>query len=182
MSRSAGQITAAAAGYLLGMAPFAVLVGRLHGVDPRMQGERNPGAWNIWELAGARAGMITLLLDGGKGALAAGLGLRLAGWPGAMAATFAAMAGHAWPAWSGFRGGGRSVAVLVGAGPVLAPRPAVIGWAICLTSLPFLRPRVSVSAGLLAYPLALGLFGPHRRRLAAIALAYLILALRARNG
>jgi glycerol-3-phosphate acyltransferase PlsY len=163
------------------MAPFALLIGRLHDVDPRQQGERNPGAWNIWHLAGACAGMATLLLDAGKGAMAAGAGRRRAGWWAGLAGTLGAMAGHAWPAWSGFRRGGRSVAVFVGAGTILAPRPALVGWTICLATLPFGRPRASVGAGLLAYPLCVGVFGPHRRRLAGIGLAYLILLARARS-
>ena len=171
----------AGGGYVLGMAPFALLIGRLYGIDPREEGERNPGAWNLWKLVGPRAGLPALVLDAGKGAIAAVTGLRRAGWWGGMAGALGAMAGHAWPAWSGFRRGGRSVAVLVGAGSVLAPGPASIGWTICLATLPLGRPRASVGAGLVAYPLCFGLFGPHRRRLAGIGLAYLILLIRARS-
>jgi glycerol-3-phosphate acyltransferase PlsY len=171
-------VAIAAAGYLLGSIPFAGIIGHLHHVDPRREGDRNPGAWNVWALAGRRAGIIALLLDMGKGAAAAGLGLRTAGWGGGLVGTLGAMTGHAWPIWSGLREGGRSVAVLVGAGSVLAPGPALVSWTICLTSLPLGRPRLSVSAGVLSYPLALGVITRDWSRFGGITLTYLFLVVR----
>ena len=173
---------AAAGGYLLGSLPFAVRVGRRHGVDPRFAGERNPGASNVWRLAGWRAGLLVLALDQGKGTAAALLGLRLAGWWGAAAATLSAMAGHAWPWWSGLRHGGRSVAVLVGAAPVLAPEAAVPAAAAGLAALPLAGPHTAVAVALLAYPALFAVRGPDRRRLVPIGACYLILLARNRPG
>lgn len=168
----------AAIAYVVGSLPFAVLIGRLYHVDPRSQGDRNPGAWNVGRLAGRRAGMAALLLDAGKGALAAGIGMRLAGWWGGLLGMLGAMAGHSWPLLSGFRRGGRSIAVLVGAGSILAPGPAAISWTIFFFSRPLLNAKLSAAAGLLAYPPAVGLLLPDRRRFGGITLAYLLLAVR----
>src|SRR6202011_1990039 len=89
----------------------------------------NPGATNVWRLLGPRAGLVVLAADIGKGAVAAGAGLLMGGWWAGCAGLVLAMAGHAWPPWSGFRGG-RSVACLSGGGLMVGPLPAAI--AICL--------------------------------------------------
>jgi glycerol-3-phosphate acyltransferase PlsY len=115
-----------AAGYLLGSIPTAVIVGRRRHVDPRAVGDRNPGWWNARQQFGRRAALPVLVVDVAKGAAAAGIGRLLspAGrwWPG-HAATGAAMVGHAWPLFAGFRGG-RSVATFGGAAAVLSPLAA----------------------------------------------------------
>jgi acyl phosphate:glycerol-3-phosphate acyltransferase len=58
------------AGYLLGSIPVAVLIGRLHQVDPRETGDRNPGYWNMKETLGRRAAIPVFIGDALKGALA----------------------------------------------------------------------------------------------------------------
>ena len=164
------------AGYLLGSIPFARLVAGREGVDPLRAGEHNPGAANVWRLLGPRAGAAVLALDIAKGAAAALLGLSLGGWWVACAGVVAAMAGHAWPAWSRFRGG-RSVACLVGGGLVLAPLP--FGLALLLFGLLF-RPAglwPAAVAGLLAYPVAFLLLETDRWRLIGLGFAYLLLAI-----
>jgi glycerol-3-phosphate acyltransferase PlsY len=112
-----------ATGYLLGSIPTAVIVGHRHHVDLRSAGDRNPGWWNARQQLGRRAALPVLVVDVAKGAAAAGVGRLVAApgswWPG-YAATGAAMVGHAWPLFGGFRGG-RSVATFGGAAAVLSP-------------------------------------------------------------
>ena len=94
-------------GFLLGSIPFAVWVGRAAGVkDVRRHGSGNPGAANVWKTAGRVFGVLAGALDAGKGAAAvwiswhAGLPDALAVWPGA-----AAVVGHDFSPWLGWRGG-----------------------------------------------------------------------------
>ncbi len=92
-------------GYLLGAIPVALLVARRHGVDLFRTSDGNPGAWNALEQLGARRAWPAFVGDGLK-ALVAGLIGRLIGdWWTAYAAVAAAMVGHAFPVWTGLRGG-----------------------------------------------------------------------------
>jgi len=111
--------------YLLGAVPFGYLLVKLKtGADVRAAGSGNIGATNVLRTAGRAAGMVTLLLDVGKGYLAVWLAARLTGqsvfWMSATA--LAVMAGHAFPVFLRFRGG-KAVASCVGAFLVLAPLP-----------------------------------------------------------
>lgn len=108
-------------GYLLGTTPSADIAGRTAGSgDLRQQGSGNPGAANVAAVLGTRAGVAVLVADIAKGAVAARLGLRLAGAAGAQVAATAAVAGHCYPVWTRFRGG-KGVATSVG--QVLATFP-----------------------------------------------------------
>lgn len=176
MPEPASFALAAAAGYLLGGIPSARLIAGRRGVDPLAAGERNPGAANVWRLLGPRAGAAVLSMDVGKGALAGLAGLLLAGWWGACTGVVLAMAGHAWPPWSGFRGG-RSVACLTGGGLVLAPVPFLAAVLIFAVAARPARLWRAAAVGLLAYPLLFALLVPDRWRLIGIGVAYLILAL-----
>ncbi|MEU1882620.1 glycerol-3-phosphate acyltransferase [Streptosporangium sp. NPDC020072] len=126
-------------GYLLGSVPVAVLVGRIHGFDPRETGDRNPGFWNVMRSLGRRAAVPVFAGDTLKGTLAAGLALAVSGahttGTGVVAgggvvpvylAVAAAMAGHAWPVFAGFRGG-RSVLTFVGGFAVICPPAFLLG-------------------------------------------------------
>ncbi|MBZ5702053.1 MAG: glycerol-3-phosphate 1-O-acyltransferase PlsY [Acidobacteriia bacterium] len=111
------------AGYLLGSIPFGLLLGKLFGGrDVRRVGSGNIGATNVARAAGAAAGLLTLLLDTAKGALPVWLAARFAGesatWM--MIAGLAAIAGHCFPVWLGFRGG-KGVATAAGVFFVLCP-------------------------------------------------------------
>ena len=104
------------AGYLLGSIPFGYLIVRLtRGTDVRASGSGNIGATNVNRVAGAGAGLATLLLDAGKGYLAVWLAGRMTGGEVAWmaAAGLAAVVGHLYPVWLGFRGG-KGVATAVG--------------------------------------------------------------------
>ncbi|MEP6753353.1 MAG: glycerol-3-phosphate acyltransferase [Candidatus Dormiibacterota bacterium] len=162
--------------------PVAVMVSRRHGFDPRAVGERNPGATNVWRLAGARAGMIVLALDMAKGAIAAVVGFAIGGWWAAAAASVGAMAGHAWPVWSRFRFGGRAVATLIGAGSILAPLPALVGWIVFVLLVLPVGLRRAVAVGILMFPLAFEVLEPDRLKLVPVGFAYLVVAIRSRSA
>jgi len=166
---------AAILAYLLGSIPFGVLITRALGLrDLRAIGSGNIGATNVLRTASKGAAAATLLLDGGKGAVAVLLARHLGGETAAMVAGLAAFLGHLFPVWLGFRGG-KGVATFLGVMLALA-WPA--GLAACATWLAaaFLF-RFSSLAALLAAasaPVWLALFGRSDLVPLAIALAVLV--------
>jgi len=103
--------------YLLGSIPFGVLIVKMRGgPDIRDTGSGNIGAANVLRNAGAAAGVLTLVLDAGKGYLAVWMAQRATQgsvrWMTIAAA--AAVIGHIFPVWLGFRGG-KGVATGLGA-------------------------------------------------------------------
>ena len=179
-------VLAALLGYLLGSIPFGVLIARGLGLgDIRGIGSGNIGATNVLRTGNKGAAAATLLLDGGKGALAVLAARALAGEPAAMVAGFAAFLGHVYPVWLGFRGG-KGVATFLGLTLALA-WPA--GIAACLTWLAtaFIF-RISSLAALVAAAATpawlavlgrrdavwLGLFGPAGAAWLGLALAALV--------
>jgi len=108
--------------YLLGSISFAVLIVRLTtGTDIRAEGSGNAGATNVLRFYGRKLAILVALLDVGKGAAAVLLMRLVTADPlwGA-AAGLAAVLGHVFPVFYGFRGG-KGVATVVGAFLVLAP-------------------------------------------------------------
>ncbi|MEN3327173.1 MAG: acyl phosphate:glycerol-3-phosphate acyltransferase [Acidobacteriota bacterium] len=108
--------------YLLGSIPFGYLiVRRKSGADIRETGSGGTGATNVSRRAGKAAGVLTLLLDAAKGCLAVVIAKSVSGddWVIAVAA-IAALVGHIFPVWLGFRGG-KGVATGVGIFLVVAP-------------------------------------------------------------
>jgi glycerol-3-phosphate acyltransferase PlsY len=111
--------------YLLGSIPFGYLIVRWQkGIDVRQTGSRSIGATNVMRNLGIAGFVATFLLDCGKGFGAVMLASRLtenaARW--IAAAAVAAIAGHIFPIWLGFRGG-KGVATGVGVFVALAPIP-----------------------------------------------------------
>ncbi len=102
--------------YLLGSISTAVLTCRLMGLpDPRTLGSGNPGATNVLRHGGRKAAAITLLGDALKGLLPVLAAKLLAAEAPALAATaLAALLGHLYPVFFGFRGG-KGVATAFGA-------------------------------------------------------------------
>ena len=133
-ARLAGQVLAAAAiGYLSGALPFGLWLGRwMRGIDVRDHGSRNLGATNVYRVLGPRLGLATLLLDVLKGALPVWLVPALPAmdaFPGgrewcAVTVGLAAVAGHVWTCFAGFKGG---KGVATSAGVLLALAPAAFG-------------------------------------------------------
>jgi glycerol-3-phosphate acyltransferase PlsY len=93
-------------GYLLGAIPFGLLLTRAAGLgDIRAIGSGNIGATNVLRTGRRGLAAATLLLDGAKGLAAVLLARRFGGeWAGE-AAGLAAVLGHLFPFWLGFRGG-----------------------------------------------------------------------------
>jgi glycerol-3-phosphate acyltransferase PlsY len=117
-------VLATAIGYLLGTIPSAAVVAWLATrgeVNLREAGSGNPGAANAIKMLGTRWGLVVLVADIAKGLAAGAVGIVIAGDPGAYAAATAAIAGHIFPVWSGFRGG---KGVATSAGACLAVFPA----------------------------------------------------------
>jgi glycerol-3-phosphate acyltransferase PlsY len=115
-------VVAAFAGYLAGSIPFGLLLTRLAGLgDIRRVGSGNIGATNVLRTGNKGLAAATLLLDALKGALPV---LLFIGEPGASAwpplvAGLAAVIGHNFPVWLGFRGG-KGVATTLGVLTALA--------------------------------------------------------------
>lgn len=111
--------------YLIGSIPFGLIVVKLMtGADVRAAGSGNIGATNVLRTTGPMAGVLTLVLDGLKGAAAVWIASNLSKgsdfWMSA--AALAVLAGHAFPVWLQFKGG-KAVATFVGAFAVLTPVP-----------------------------------------------------------
>jgi acyl phosphate:glycerol-3-phosphate acyltransferase len=111
--------------YLLGTFPSALLVARVGGRDVLREGSGNPGASNVARLMGWKAGLVVLLADFAKGAVASGVGLAVAGRGGAFALGIAAVAGHMFPLTRRFKGG-KGVATAAGMLVVLYPAIVLI--------------------------------------------------------
>ncbi|MGB1196818.1 MAG: glycerol-3-phosphate 1-O-acyltransferase PlsY [Synechococcus sp.] len=96
-----------AIGYTLGAIPSGYLAGRwLKGIDLRECGSGSTGATNVLRTVGKGPALVVFLIDVGKGALAVLLAksVGLSDWLEVLAG-LAALAGHIWPVWLGFKGG-----------------------------------------------------------------------------
>lgn len=123
--------------YIVGSFPTGVVIGQaFRGIDIRQQGSKSMGATNVFRILGPKLGVLVLLLDLSKGALSVilisriNLGdIALAAYWLKMIVGFAAIIGHIFPVWVGFRGG---KGVAVGAGVLLGLMPIETGLAILL--------------------------------------------------
>ena len=101
-------------GYLIGSVPFGILITRAMNLgDLRQIGSGNIGATNVLRTGNKTAAALTLLLDGGKGAVVVLIALTLAGQDAAQIAALAAFVGHCFPIWLKFKGG-KGVATFLG--------------------------------------------------------------------
>jgi glycerol-3-phosphate acyltransferase PlsY len=137
---------AALMGYLLGSIPFGLLLARAGGAgDIRSIGSGNIGATNVLRTGRKELAAATLLLDAGKGVLAVWLAARFGGEISALAAGAAAVLGHVWPVWLGFRGG-KGVATFLGVSVAILPW-AGLGFAATWLSVALLS-RISSLGGM----------------------------------
>ena len=124
------MLVTAVLAYLLGAVPFGIIVTRAMGLgDLRRIGSGNIGATNVLRTGNRGAALATLLLDGGKGAVAVLLARWLVGEDAAQLAGLSAFLGHLYPVWLGFNGG-KGVATFLG---VLLALSWMAGLAVCLT-------------------------------------------------
>jgi acyl phosphate:glycerol-3-phosphate acyltransferase len=107
--------------YFLGSIPFGILLARLFaGADVRAAGSGNIGATNVARVAGPLPGILTLLFDALKGALAVYIAGRVTDHSSTwmMLAGDASLIGHCYPIWLRFKGG-KGVATALGVFAVL---------------------------------------------------------------
>jgi len=126
--------------YLLGSIPFGLIIGKLKkGVDVRKYGSGKTGATNVMRTVGTKFGVLTIILDVAKAAIAVMLAKIIVGsailtigsislhWQIAQAiAGLAAMAGHNWPVFARFKGG-RGVTAYFGTLFAIYPPVAIFG-------------------------------------------------------
>ena len=129
--------------YLLGSVSGSLMLGRLKNIDIRSQGSGNAGGTNAFRTQGLIFALGVVVIDIGKGFIAAWWipALDFGGSPAVldtklliMACGFAAVLGHCFPVWHGFRGG-KGAATAVGALIIIEPwllLPLVITWLITL--------------------------------------------------
>ncbi|WP_407936299.1 glycerol-3-phosphate 1-O-acyltransferase PlsY [Litorivita pollutaquae] len=166
----------AAFGYLLGAIPFGMVLARVMGLgNLRDIGSGNIGATNVLRTGSKKAAAATLILDGGKGAVAVLLARALAGEDAAQIAGLMAFIGHCFPVWLGFKGG-KGVATFLG---LLLALFWPAGLAACATWLATaVVTRISSLSALVAAVLApiwMGLLGAPQGVALVMALAALIL-------
>ena len=150
-------ILTAAAGFLLGSIPFALLLGLAGGIDIRTVGSKNPGATNLGRALGFRWFLLCFLLDATKGFVPTFFYARIAGlspshltpaeslmWLGVMAAP---ILGHMFSPWIGLKGGkgvATGLGALLGVFPLLTI-PGIGAFVVFATTLAFWR-YVSLSS------------------------------------
>ena len=131
------NVSAVIAAYLIGSLSFAVIVSKYYGMDdPRTYGSGNPGATNVLRSGKKKAAALTLLGDALKGLVAVVLARCLQDALNLSDITIAAVAvaalvGHMWPLFFGFKGG-KGVATALGVLLALSPATAVVCAAIWL--------------------------------------------------
>ena len=171
-------LVTAVVGYLVGSIPVADLVSRRRSaVDLRDVGDHNPGYWNAKETLGRRAALPIFVGDVAKGAGAALVGVALAPpgvWGMAYVGAGAAMVGHAWPVFTGFRGG-RSVLTFVGGAIVFAPVPSLVAIGVLLVVFAITRSFArGAQAGIVALPVAqLVIEGPYRTAATGVLMTFI---------
>ena len=131
------NVSAVIAAYLIGSLSFAVIVSKYYGMDdPRTYGSGNPGATNVLRSGKKKAAALTLLGDALKGLVAVILARCLQDALNLSDITIAAVAvaalvGHMWPLFFGFKGG-KGVATALGVLLALSPATALVCAAIWL--------------------------------------------------
>jgi glycerol-3-phosphate acyltransferase PlsY len=144
-----------ALGYFLGSIPTAYIAGRiLKGADIRQMGDENMGAANAFRELGRKVGFFVGIIDAAKGALAV-LIAQITNLPQifVMLAGTAAVIGHNWPVFIGFRGG-RGESTTIGILTTLVPQPMLIVAGPALLVL-LIRRNVILASAFLFTPLSL---------------------------
>ena len=169
--------------YLIGSVSGSLMLGRVRGVDIRTQGSGNAGGTNAFRTQGGKFALGVVLVDIGKGALAAWLALEFAPADGPVPAralgfmaAFVAALGHVWPVWHGFRGG-KGVGTLLGGMAVLWPMallPLLAIWVVVLVATGYVG-LASIMATACLVPLAWWMPMDRAAQVFAVAAALLVL-------
>ena len=138
--------------YLIGSIPFSIIASKaLKGIDVREYGSGNAGATNTFRVLGKKAGTIVLMLDVLKGYSAVSLAILTDFSPSSeiytnfqLAFGIAAVLGHVFPIYAGFRGG-KGVATLLGFMIAVFPLPSLVSILVFLFVL-MLSKYVSLSS------------------------------------
>jgi glycerol-3-phosphate acyltransferase PlsY len=166
-------------GYLLGSIPSGYLMGLMAGVDVRKSGSGNVGATNVARVVGKREGLLTLIVDVGKGWIPVLLTFELGLDVGVAAVVgVAAFLGHVFPVFLKFKGG-KGVATALGVFLGLAPIATMVLIAVFGAVIYFSRivSLSSMTAAALA-PLVFWLFSYPLTVIAVSALVALVIILR----
>lgn len=172
--------------YLCGAIPSGLWLGRLvRRVDVRTMGSGNLGATNVYRSLGPGIGVATLLLDIAKGALPVALlpGSPLgAAFPGGpewcrLVCGFAAIAGHVWTVFAGFKGG-KGVATTAGVLLALSP-PAFAAVLVVFVLTVAITRWISLGSilGSVAFAATLGMIAPGGVRSPTFAFGVLVATL-----
>jgi glycerol-3-phosphate acyltransferase PlsY len=140
--------------YLIGSVPTAVWISKsLFGIDIRDYGSGNSGATNTFRVLGAKWGTVVMVVDIIKGIAATSLYILLPHYMGMtelqktnlmIGLGLAAVVGHIYPVWAGFKGG-KGVATLLGMAVAIQPVVAVCCLGVFLLVL-YLTRFVSLSS------------------------------------
>ena len=179
MVEGAWGVAAALAGsYLLGSIATGYWIGRLRGVDIRAHGSGNIGATNVLRVLGTATGVAVLAIDVAKGSAAVAWMTRLSPYAGddflRVGCGLAAVLGHTFPCWLGFRGG-KGVATMYGVLLALAPFATVLAFLVLAAVVAATR---YVSAGSLVsavlFPVLIWLLGESGQGHVVLGLASLL--------
>ena len=161
-------------GYLLGSIPFGMVISRVMGLgDLRQIGSGNIGATNVLRTGNKGAALGTLLLDGGKGAVAVLLARAMAGEDAAQLAGLMAFVGHCFPVWLKFKGG-KGVATFLG---IMLALSLPVGLVVCATWLFGAAITRMSSVGALTAAMSCTVWSLFMARLDMLVLATLLTAL-----
>lgn len=163
-------VAVAVVGYLIGSIPFTLIVGKVFfGIDPRQHGSGNLGATNALRTLGTKAALAVAALDIAKGGLAVALarliapatlmGEVTAAWA-VVFVVLAAIAGHAYSIYIGFKGG---KGIAVAAGGLLVAMPliaAILGAVFVVTGFVFRYASVASMTAACAFPVLVVLINP----------------------
>ena len=172
------DVLAVLGAYALGTFPTGVLVAKKEGHEVLDEGSGNPGASNVYRVAGFRAGAVVLIGDLLKGVIAASVGYAVGGREVALVCGLAAVVGHCFPLQRWGKGG-KGVAAAGGMALVLFPVVSIV-----LTAVWFLIARVLNKASLgslviaVAAPIGVALMGKPAREVALMAVVCLLVIAR----
>lgn len=163
------------AGYLIGSVPFGLLLARAFGAgDIRQIGSGSIGATNVLRTGRKGLAAATVLLDAGKGAVAYVIASQILPGFGPWAAV-AAVAGHCFPVWLGFRGG-KGFATAAGACLVLTWQVFLICAAVWALMVATTRiSSVSSMSAVTVAPIAAWLLGFDQTVAPLVAIAAIVL-------